>query len=37
MGPGNTGFILAHIGTNNAERKGTTAINKKIQAVSQNT
>ena len=28
MGPGKGGSILVHIGTNNAEREGTTAIVK---------
>ena len=29
MGPGKGGFILVHVGTNNTEREGTTAIAKK--------
>ena len=31
VGPGKGGFILKHIGTNNAKREGTTAIVRKYK------
>ena len=31
MGPGKGGSILVHIGNNNAEREGTTAIVRKYR------
>ena len=31
MDPGKGGFILVHVGTNNAEREGTTAIVRKYR------
>ena len=34
MGPGKGGSILVHVGTNNAEREGTTIVRKYRQLVS---
>ena len=34
MGPGKGGSVLVHVGTNNVEREGTTAI---VRKYSQNT
>ena len=35
MGPGKGGSILVHVGTNNAEREGITAIVRKYRQLEQ--
>ena len=37
VGSGKGGSVLVHVGTNNVEREGTTAIVRKIQEFGQNT
>ena len=37
MGPCKGGSTLAHVGTNNAEREGTTVIDKKYRQLVRNT